>query len=135
MIVSESFNICFCRASVSLNSPIRKFLNKYTSLSKIIVSCFQYLFLRAMSKARISVKIEKDVLQNGMLSCFSRIILTDQTDCQYQFLRSRLNCLKTHTKPMMTLFGTHFEDQVRGRAGLSIRGFSITERNHCNYEK
>jgi hypothetical protein len=83
MIVSEFFNICFCRASVSLNSFIQKFLNKYPSLPKIIVSCFQYLFLRAMLKAKISVGAEKGVLQNRMLSCFSRIISTDQTDCQY----------------------------------------------------
>ena len=117
MIVSESFNICFCRASVSLNSPIRIFLIN-SLLSKIIDSCFQYLFLRAAPKVRISARAEKGVLENGMLSCFSREILTGQTNCRYWFLRSRLNYLKKRTKPMMILIGIHFEDQVRERSSM-----------------
>jgi hypothetical protein len=80
MIVSESFNIFFCRTPVSLNSPIRVFL-KNPLLSKIIVSCF--LFLRAIFRERIRVMTEKGVLRDRMLSCFSRRILADQTNCQY----------------------------------------------------
>lgn len=72
MIVSESFKICICRASVPLNSTIRRFLKKYSSLSEIKASCFQSLFPREMALARIPVRTKKGLLQNGKPSRFSR---------------------------------------------------------------